>query len=84
MAALVCSRRAVPPDEYLPVLLAAEEAVGADPFADSAQRERFMALWNRRWMEVATALDTDVDTLDDDRAYQPEVLDVRGGMAALP
>ncbi len=84
MAALVCSRRAVPPDEYLPVLLAAEEAAGADPFADSAQRERFMALWNRRWREVATALDTDVDTLDDDRAYQPEVLDVRGGMAALP
>lgn len=84
MAALVCSRRAIPPEEYLPVLLASDEAVGADPFADADQRERFMTLWNRRWQEVATALDTDVDTLDDDRAYQPEVLDVRGGMAALP
>ena len=84
MAALICTRRPVPPEEYLPVLLASDEAVGADPFADGAQRERFMSLWNRRWQEVATALDTDVETLDDDRAYQPEVLDVRGGMAALP
>lgn len=82
MAALICTRRPVPPEEYLPVLLASDEAV--DPFADAALRERFMALWNRRWHEVATALDTDVETLDDDRAYQPEVLDVRGGMAALP
>lgn len=88
MAALICTRRPVPPEEYLPVLLASDEAVGADPssniFADADQRERFMTLWNRRWQEVVTALDTDVETLDDDRAYQPEVLDVRGGMAALP
>lgn len=84
MAALICTRRTVPPEEYLPVLLATDDATGADPFVDAAQRERFMALWNRRWQEVATALDTEVETLDDDRAYQPEVLDVRGGMAALP
>lgn len=84
MAALICTRRPVPPEEYLPVLLATDDDAGADPFTDTAQRDRFMALWHRRWHEVATALDTDVETLDDDRAYQPEVLDVRGGMAALP
>ena len=33
---------------------------------------------------MAAALDADVDTLEDERAYQPEVLDVRGAMLALP
>ncbi len=82
MAAMICCRRAVPAEEYLPMLL----DVDGDslPFAEAAQRERFMALWTRRWNEIATALDADVDSLDDDRAYQPETLDVRGGMAALP
>jgi uncharacterized protein len=33
---------------------------------------------------VSVALDADVDTLEDERAYQPEVLDVRGAMLAMP
>jgi uncharacterized protein len=43
-----------------------------------------MALWIRRWNEVAGALEADVDTLDDERAYAPEVMDVRGAVAAMP
>ena len=50
MAALVCCRRVIGPDEYLPVLLDTEA------FTDAAQRDRFMALWNRRWVEVVEAL----------------------------
>jgi uncharacterized protein len=53
-------------------------------FADAAQRQRFMDLWLRRWHEVATELDADVKGLDDEAAYHPEVMDVRGAIASLP
>lgn len=98
MAALICCRRAIPQAEYLDVLLAvgddtAVPLVGADgapvdgadgAFADAAQRERFLQLWNQRWAEVQTGLDTPIESLEDDVAYHPEVLDVRGAIAALP
>ncbi|MBK9573299.1 MAG: UPF0149 family protein [Rhodoferax sp.] len=88
MAALICCRRLIMPSEYLPVLLDLggpdEGQEGEGSFADDAQAQRFMALWVRRWNEVSSALEADVDTLDDDRAYQPEVLDVRGAVAAMP
>ncbi len=84
LAALVCCRRAIPQDEYLPMLLGGGEPGGIEPFADAAQRERFLALWQRRWQEVVAALDAEVETLEDEAAYQPEVMDVRGAMLALP
>ena len=62
LAALVCCRRVIPAEEYLEVLLEPEA------FADAAQRARFMELWQQRWQEVQTALDTDVDSLEDDAA----------------
>ena len=86
MAALICCRRLIAPSEYLPVLLAIGEADEEDTgsFADAAQAARFMELWLRRWSEVARALDAEVDSLDADAAYQPEVMDLRGALAALP
>ncbi|WP_395055486.1 UPF0149 family protein [Polaromonas sp.] len=89
MAAVICSRRPIPADEYLSVLLAIpaegetpDEESGA--FASPAQREQFLALWGRRWNEVATALDARVDTLEDDACYHPEVMDVRSAVADMP
>jgi uncharacterized protein len=76
LAALVCSRRAVAPDEYWPVLL-------GDDFQPAAHME-FVWRWRRRWAEVAAALDAPVETLDDERTYQPETLDTRGAVLALP
>jgi uncharacterized protein len=81
LAALVCCRRALPQEEWLPVLLALDEG---GTFADDAQRDRFLALWRQREDEVRTALDTPVESLDEDRAYAPEVMDVRGAIASLP
>lgn len=97
MAALICCRRAIPQAEYLDVLLAisedtdaptvlqegdaAPEAGGA--FADAAQRTQFLQIWDQRWAEIQTALDTPIETLEDTHAYHPEVMDVRGAMAAL-
>jgi uncharacterized protein len=76
LAALVCSRREVAPDEYWPVLL-------GERFKPVEHME-FVWRWRRRWLEVATALDAPVETLDDERCYQPEVLDVRGAILSLP
>lgn len=84
MAALLCTRRLVLPDEYLPVLLGIGDGESDNRFADAAQAQRFMALWMRRWNEVALALSAEVQTLEDERCYHPEVMDVRGAIATLP
>ncbi|RUP23552.1 MAG: zinc chelation protein SecC [Curvibacter sp.] len=92
MAAVICSRRPLPPAEYLPMLLG--DGITADEtdaqgipnltaFADPAQQARFISLWQARWNEVQTALDTKVDSLGDERCYEPEVMDMRGAMATL-
>jgi uncharacterized protein len=97
MAALICCRRAIPQGEYLDVLLAVPEpdavAVVSDgdtpvgggegSFVDAAQRARFLQIWDQRWAEVLAALDTPIETLEDEMAYHPEVMDVRGAMAEL-
>jgi uncharacterized protein len=82
MAALICGRRIVTPDEYLPVLLDTGED-GEGKFADDAQFELFFKLWSRRWKEITASLDADVESLEDDRAFYPQVMDVRGVMASL-
>jgi len=93
LTALVCSRRAIPPVEYLPMLLGDGEVMELAPgeplpllpmFADADQQARFLALWQRRWDEVTLALDTPVEALDDPRTLEPEVMDVRGALLALP
>ena len=89
MAALIVCRRAIPQSEYLPVLLDTGEQDGEvddglGSFADAAQRERFLELWQRRWNDIAQGLAAEVKSLDDERAYHPEVMDVRGAVAALP
>lgn len=52
-------------------------------FADAAQLQRFMELWVQRWNEVAQALNTPVESLDDEQAYYPEVMDLKGAVAKL-
>ena len=76
MAAVICTRRPIEPAEYWPVLL-------GDEFVP-AQHMEFVWRWKRRWREIETGLDAAVETLDDERAWQPEVLDTRGAIAALP
>ena len=92
MAAVICSRRLISVDEYLAVLLGlpTEAQAGEAPdedsgsFASDEQRERFLGLWNQRWNEVATALEAEVDSLEDDACYHPEVMDIRGVVADMP
>ena len=86
MAALVVCRRPIAVDEYFPVLLDMEvPAPGeAGGFTDAAQAARFMALWTRRWDDVVRGLGVEINGLDDENAYHPEVMDVRGAVASLP
>ena len=93
LTALVCSRRAIPPAEYLSMLLGDGENIEVPDgetlpllpmFSDAEQQARFLALWQRRWDEVTLALDTPVEALDDPRTLEPEVMDVRGALLALP
>ncbi|MCS4510626.1 YecA/YgfB family protein [Xylophilus ampelinus] len=94
MAALVCCRRAIPREEYLAVLLGDGAAPGADDapmdgdglgaFSGVIQQRRFLELWQRRWDDMVATLDTEVQSLDAPDSFQPEVLDVRGSIAALP
>ena len=88
MAAVICMRRLVGQEEYLAALLGtpmAGDAPDADggSFASDAQRERFLALWHQRWREVASALDSEVDSLEDNCCYHPEVMDIRGAVADM-
>ena len=92
MTAVICSRRPIAPAEYLPMLLgdgAELDVAEGEPlpllpaFADAAQQARFLTLWDRRWNEIVAQLDTDVKTLDDDRTFQPEAMDMRGAVASL-
>ncbi|MBA4264678.1 MAG: zinc chelation protein SecC [Comamonadaceae bacterium] len=83
IAALLCTRRLIMPSEYFPVLLGTGDD-GDNQFQDKEQFTRFVTLWTRRWNEVAQALGADVETLEDERTYEPEVMDVRGAVASLP
>jgi uncharacterized protein len=76
LAALVCTRRTIAPEEYWPVLL-------GDDF-NPVEHMEFVWRWHRRWAEVGVALDAPVEMLDDERTYQPELLDTRGAVLALP
>jgi uncharacterized protein len=85
MAALIVCRRAIPQSEYLPVLLdMGDEETPTGAFADATQTARFLELWQRRWTDIEQGLAADIKALDDERAYHPEVMDVRGAVAALP
>ena len=81
LAAMVCCRTPLAQDDWLNVLLGMDEG---GSFANEAQRDRFLALWSQRFGEVKAALDADIEALDDDRAYAPEVMDIRGAIASLP
>jgi uncharacterized protein len=87
LTALLCCRRLIPPSAYFPVLFgggADGPGFGQTRFRDAAQLDAFAGLWFRRWNEVAAALQAPVESLDDERALVPYLIDVRAAVAALP
>ncbi len=93
LTALVCSRRSIGPEEYLPMLLGDGQALelGADhalpqlpTFATAEQQARFLALFTKRWQAVQAALDLPQEQRTEENAFHPEVEDVRAVVASLP
>ena len=93
LTALVCTRRPIEAAEYLPMLLGDGElleVVEGQPlpklevFKDQAQQDRFLELFEARMAAVREQLDADVQTLEDERTFHPEAMDVRGALLSLP
>ena len=83
ITALVCSPRAIPPEEYFPVLLERDDGLDA-VFEDAADAARFLALFERRRNEIARALAAPIEDLTDPKALSPLIMDWNGLLAELP
>jgi uncharacterized protein len=83
ITALVCSPRAIPPEEYFPVLLDRDDGL-ATIFEDAADEAHFLALFERRRNEIARALAAPIENLADPKALSPLVMDWDGLLAELP
>lgn len=83
VTALTCSPRAIPPEEYFPVLFDRDDGLDAI-FEDEADMARFLALFERRRNEIARALAAPIEDLTDPRALSPLIMDWNGLLAELP
>ncbi|MBH1965919.1 MAG: UPF0149 family protein [Comamonadaceae bacterium] len=86
LTALLCTRRQVPVGEFLSALLSldADQVDAAEGFSSEAQRTRFLMNWMARESQIRAALDAQVEALDDEKALDPAVMDMRGLIAAQP
>ena len=93
LTAIICTRREIKATEWLPMLLGDGEALEVaegqplpklDAFLDEAQQARFLELAALRMAELREQLDTEIKSLQDDTAFQPEVMDTRGAVLMLP
>ncbi len=83
LAGVICCREPIPDEDALAALLPEFEDEVAI-FASLEQRAQFKALWTSRREELARSLDVRVESLADERAFSPEIMDVKGAIACLP
>ena len=92
MTAVICSRRPIAPPNTCPCCWAmvpswkwpkASHCRCCPPLPTLPSKRAFWSC-GCRWNEIVTQLDTDVKTLDDERTFQPEAMDMRGAVASLP
>ena len=81
ITALICGPRQIPPLEYFSVLLG---EVGLGIFSDVDEIEQFMALFHRRWHQIAQSLSAPIETLNDPAALEPLIMDWDGLLEELP
>ena len=93
LTAVVCSRREIPASEWLPMLLGDGESLEVaegqplpklEAFESEVQQTRFLELAALRMAEIRSQLDTEIKSLEDQAAFQPEVMDTRGALLMLP
>ncbi|HET9463438.1 MAG TPA: YecA family protein [Thiobacillus sp.] len=83
ITALACSPRAIPAEEYFPVLFERADGLAA-VFENEADQARFLALFDRRRKEIDRALAAPIENLADPKALSPLVMDWNGLLAELP
>lgn len=88
--ALACTRRPVSSAEWFPTLvgdgttMAEHEPLPlVEPFESLAQQNRFVQLCEKRRTQIAAQLALPVDSLDEENAFYPEAVDMRGAIACL-
>ena len=81
LTALLCTRRAVPQAEWLPFIFGRD---AGNIFANPAQETTFLMGWQEREAQLRAALEAPVDSLEDEGALAPAVMDWRGLLASLP
>ena len=81
LTALLCTRRTIGEDEWLPLVFG---RAASEVFATPAERTQFSMGWLERESQLRAALNADVESLDDERALSPAVMDWRGLLASLP
>ena len=81
MTALLCTRRPVGEEEWVPFLFGRDDD---EVFASPSERTQFLMGWLEREAQLRAALTADVDSLEDERALSPAVMDWRGLLACLP
>ena len=93
LTAVVCTRREITAAEWLPMLLGDGESLQVaagqplpkiEAFKDEAQQARFLELAQLRLDEIREQLDAPVKSLQDEAAFQPEIMDTRGALLMLP
>ncbi len=83
VTALACGPRAIPPEDYFPVLLDGGDGLDAI-FEDAADTKQFLMLFERRRGEIDRALNAPIEDLADPRALSPLIMDWIGLLADLP
>ena len=83
LLALACSPRAIPPEEFFPVLFERDDGIAA-LFDEPANAARFLALVERRRKEITRALAAPIENLADPKALSPLIMDWQGLLAELP
>lgn len=81
LTALLCTRRTIGEDEWLPLVFG---RAASEVFATPAERTQFSMGWLERESQLRAALNADVESLDDERALSPAVMDWRGCWPACP
>ena len=94
LTALVCTRETIGEHEWLPVMFQDAQALAnvveghplglVAPFTDAAQQQRFIDLCQLRMAQAAALLDLPVQSLDEEHAFLPDIMDMRGAVLTLP
>lgn len=82
LAGLVCCRDPISDAEAIDFFFPEFEDE-APLFADAAQKDLFLSLWQRRRAEIAFALSMEIESLTDEQTFKPYATDVLGAWLTM-